>query len=175
MLTLDRLQELLTYHSDTGEFTWNVNHPRAAKDSKAGAKDYYGYIVIRLDGVLYKAHRLAWLHTYGKFPAKGLDHINQNKSDNRIQNLREANQSINMHNVSLKSTNKSGFAGVTWRNDRQKWCARIKVGYKTFNLGLYTDISNAIEARKLAELRLLQAFDSDGTCSMQSVSKATTG
>ena len=87
MITQFRLKELLDYLPDTGEFVWKISHPRAGKGRIAGAKDYHGYVVIRLDTVLYKAHRLAWLYVKGEWPEKGLDHINQNKSDNRIENL----------------------------------------------------------------------------------------
>lgn len=152
-LSLERLYEVLTYDADTGLFTWRVKHAHAKVI--AGAKDYYGYCVIRIDGALYKAHRLAWLYTYGKWPTKGLDHKNRVKDDNRIANLREATQSENMHNGPLRASSKSGVSGVVWRSDRNKWNARIKVGYKTFNLGLYTDMAEAIEARKAAENRLL--------------------
>ena len=158
MITQFRLKQLLDYDPITGRFTWKVGHPRAAKGSFAGAKDHYGYVVIRLDTILYKAHRLVWLYVHGVWPAKGLDHINRDKSDNRIENLRIADQSVNMHNTAAKSNNKSGVSGVTWRADRNKWCARIKVGYKNFNLGLFAAIEDAVAARKDAELRLLQAI-----------------
>ena len=155
-LSLERLYEVLAYDADTGLFTWRVKHAHA--QLIAGAKDYYGYCVIRIDGKLYKAHRLAWLYTYGEWPAKGLDHKNQVKDDNRISNLREATQSENMHNVPPRASNKSGVSGVVWRSDCNKWNARIKVGYKNFNLGLYTNMADAIEARKAAETRLLSAI-----------------
>jgi hypothetical protein len=152
-LTVERLKEVLDYDENTGLFTWRVKH--AHSRAIAGAKDYYGYCVIRVDGVLYKAHRLAWLYTYGEWPVKAIDHKNQIKNDNRILNLREATQSENMHNTRLRPNNKSGVSGVVWRSDRNKWNARIKVGYKNFNLGLYTDMNDAIQARKAAEKRLI--------------------
>ncbi len=158
MITQKRLKELLHYAPDTGVFTWKVSHPRAQQGAAAGARDGYGYIVIRLDTVLYKAHRLAWLYTYGEWPAKGLDHINRIKNDNRMSNLRLADQSTNMHNIPVRSGSKSGVSGVTWRADRKKWNARIKVGYKNFNLGLFDDMSAAIAARHAAETRLLSAI-----------------
>jgi hypothetical protein len=158
MITQERLKELLDYAPETGIFTWRVEHPRAKKGVEAGAVDYYGYVVIRLDTVLYKAHRLAWLYVNGEWPALNIDHINRNKSDNRVDNLRLANQSVNMHNVSARSNSKSGVSGVTWRADRNKWNARIKIGYKNFNLGLFDDKAAAIAARHLAEARLLGAI-----------------
>jgi len=158
MITQNRLKELLDYAPETGVFTWKVSYPRAQKGAVAGAKDTYGYVVIRLDKILYKAHRLAWLYIAGEWPVKGLDHINQVKNDNRISNLRLADQSMNMHNVPVRTGSKSGISGVTWRADRKKWNARIKVGYKNFNLGLFNDVTSAIAARQAAELRLLSAI-----------------
>lgn len=155
-LTVQRLKEVLNYDENTGLFTWRVKHAHAR--TTAGTKDYYGYCVIRIDGKLYKAHRLAWLYTYGEWPVKSLDHKNQVKDDNRISNLREATQSENMHNIRLRSNNKSGVSGVVWRSDRNKWNARIKVGYKNFNLGLYADMADAIKARKAAEDRLISVI-----------------
>jgi hypothetical protein len=158
MITQKRLKELLHYAPETGVFTWKVSHPRAPLGAVAGAVDHYGYIVVRLDTVLYKAHRLAWLYVHGEWPSKGLDHINRDKSDNRMCNLRIADQSVNMHNVATRVNSKSGVAGVTWRADRKKWNARIKVGYKNFNLGLFDDMPSAVAARQAAERRLLSAI-----------------
>lgn len=135
----DRLKQLLTYDAETGVFTW-VNR----KNNVAGATDAYGYIVIRIDKILYKAHRLAWLYIYGFFPASNLDHINQVKNDNRISNLRVVSQSQNMQNL-------SGLKGITWDTSRKKWCARIKVMYKTIYLGRFDNKDEAIAARKSAE------------------------
>jgi hypothetical protein len=158
MITQTRLRELLEYAPETGEFIWKVSHPRAAVGAVAGAADHYGYIVIRLDTRLYKAHRLAWLYVHGEWPQQNIDHINRIKNDNRMANLRLADQSANMHNVGVRVNSKSGVAGVTWRADRKKWNARIKVGYKNFNLGLFDDVAAAIAARRSAETRLLQAI-----------------
>jgi hypothetical protein len=158
MITQTRLRELLQYAPETGEFTWKVSHPRAKAGAVAGAIDHYGYVVIRLDGRLYKAHRLVWLYVHGVWPLKNIDHINRIKNDNRLENLRLADQSINMHNVDVRVGSKSGVAGVTWRADRKKWNARIKIGYKNFNLGLFDNIAAAVAARRDAEARLLQAI-----------------
>ena len=158
-ISLKRLKEILSYSPDTGIFTWKVSHPRAKAGSPAGAIDHYGYVVIRLDGVLYKAHRLAWLYVKGEWPTKNLDHINQIKCDNRISNLRSVGQSVNMHNARIKSTNKSGVAGVCWRQDRRKWCARIKIGYKNIFLGNFDCKDEAVQARRQAEKRLLNALE----------------
>lgn len=158
-LTQKRLKEILDYSPETGVFTWKVSHPRAKVGAVAGAKDYYGYVVIRLDTVLYKAHRLAWLYVHGEWPTKNLDHINQIKNDNRMSNLRNVGQSINMQNSRVRANNLSGVAGVCWRKDRKRWVARIKIGYKNIFLGNYECKNAAIEARRDAEKRLLTIIE----------------
>lgn len=138
-MTQHRLKELLSYDPDTGIFTWIKR-----SNNTAGAVDAYGYTVIRIDTVLYKAHRLAWLYMHGEFPAGNLDHINQVKSDNRIDNLRVVSQSQNMQNL-------AGVKGISWDKTRAKWCARIKVMYKDIYLGRFINKDDAIAARKAAE------------------------
>ena len=100
ILTQKRLKEVLSYCQSSGMFIWeNPKSNRVVKGDTAGAKDHYGYIVIRIDGVLYKAHRLVWLYVHGAMPDGNLDHINRVKDDNRVSNLRVANQSQNMSNL----------------------------------------------------------------------------
>jgi len=158
MLTQARLKELLAYDKNTGVFTWL--HRRGGKATvgrPAGARDFYGYVVIRLDGVLYKAHRLAWLYEHGDWPEQNLDHINQDKNDNRLKNLRLANQSLNMHNARRKVT-KSGIVGVTWDAARKKWCARIKIDYAGIFLGRFDRKQDAIKARETAHKKITDAL-----------------
>lgn len=156
MLTQDRLKQLLDYDADTGVFAWKITKGRARAGAVAGATDAYGYRVIRVDGVLYKAHRLAWLHVYGRWPDGLLDHINRAPSDNRLHNLREATQSENMHNATRKS--KSGMPGVLWRSERNRWVAQIRVGYKTHVLGSFRSKEEAIAARRKAEQAMVASI-----------------
>ena len=154
-LTQDRLISLLRYDEERGLFFWRKSKGRAREGAQAGAVDTYGYVVVRVDGILYKAHRLAWLYVHGRWPDGLLDHINRNKSDNRITNLREASQSENMHNANWKS--KSGVPGVRWRGERNRWVAQIRVGYVTHVLGSFKTKEEAIATRKQAETRMLSA------------------
>lgn len=150
-----RLKELMVYDPDTGLFTWRKTKGRAKAGSAAGCKDAYGYKVIRVDGLLYKAHRLAWLYTYGEWPEGLLDHINRNPADNRIANLREASQSENMHNANRKS--KSGVPGVRWREERSRWVAQIRVGYRNHIIGSFMSKDEAVLARRQAEQAMMSA------------------
>jgi hypothetical protein len=146
-----RLKQLLHYCSLTGVFTWKTDAGRIKKGSIAGATDAYGYQVIRLDKVLYKAHRLAWLYSYGTWPSKNIDHKNRVKNDNRLTNLRDVGQSANTFNSGVRKNNTSGVTGVNWLPDKSKWEARIRVNYRIVHLGKFNSKDDAVAARKNAE------------------------
>lgn len=152
LITQKRLKKLLKYDPDTGEFRWRIRRSnRAPKGSVAGCLDRYGYVVIRLDTTLYKAHRLAWLYCYGVWPAKNLDHINQTPGDNRIANLREADQHENNQNRRLQRNSTSGATGVSLHKASQRWHARIHTREGCRSLGYYDTKEQAIKARTDAE------------------------
>src|SRR5690606_167269 len=92
---------------------------------------------------LHQAHRLAFLYMTGEMPEKVVDHINGDRSDNRWENLRCANQSQNMANVGIRSANTSGTPGVVWDKERQKWRAQLRVNGKKKNLGRFDSIEDA--------------------------------
>lgn len=150
MVTKARLEELLTYDSETGVFTWLISHGRAKVGSTAGC-DCRGYVVIRVDGILYRAHRLAWLYSYGTWPDGEIDHKNRDKSDNRLSNLRVASSRENKQNCGIKRSNKSGASGVWFDRERGKWQATIRANGKRLHLGRYLTASEAAEARLTAE------------------------
>lgn len=152
LITQKRLEKLLKYDPDTGEFRWRIRRSnRAPKGSLAGCRDRYGYVVIRLDDTLYKAHRLAWLYCYGAWPAKNLDHINQMPDDNRIANLREVDQHENNQNRRLQRNSSSGVTGVSLHKASQRWHARIHTREGCRSLGYYDTKEAAILARRTAE------------------------
>lgn len=144
-LTAEELKKLLRYDPETGEFKWlNGGRWNHLSGQKAGTTNTSGYLVIRIAGKLYYAHRLAWLYHYGEFP-KELDHINGLKADNRISNLRLVDHSTNMHNVGLRINNTSKFIGVTQTWDG-KWMARIRSFYRVIYLGRFKTKEEAAEA-----------------------------
>lgn len=155
LITQERLKSLLTYDPDTGKFRWVARTSNAIKvGDLAGCADKHGYIVIRIDRVLYKAHRLAWLYTYGALPAKSLDHINQIPADNRITNLREADQHENNQNRRVQSSSRSGVTGVSWNKVHNLWQARIHERGKCVSLGYHKTKEAAIRARAAAERKI---------------------
>jgi hypothetical protein len=116
------LQSQLRYEQETGAFFW-ITGRRAG--ILAGTKHADGYIQIRIGGMLYMAHILAWFYVYGRWPASGIDHRNLDRADNRIDNLREATNSQNFGNTKKRVNNTSGYKGVYFDRRTGKWRAEI--------------------------------------------------
>lgn len=144
----------LSYNPDTGLFTHTKNKQGGKKkgDIAGSYNKVLGYVVIKLKGKSYMAHRLAWLVTYGTFPKGQIDHINHNRSDNKISNLRDVSVVENQRNITKPSDNTSGVVGVRWNEKANRWHARIAVDGKEVYLGYHVEFSDAVNARKNAEV-----------------------
>lgn len=151
MISQCRLKELLTYDKETGLFVRNSN------GRLAGSKMTGGYIRVRLDGDVYLCHRLAWLYVHGRLPDNGIDHINGVTSDNRLQNIREADHSQNGQNQHVVRRNKHGMPGVKWVESRKKWAAKIRVKGKEIHIGLY-DCPEDASAAYLSKKKEIHPF-----------------
>lgn len=169
-ITPELLRQLLRYEPETGKLFWKPRSPfhfvsenRLSKEARAdvfnkqnaGKMAFYdagkGYMATKIMGVSLKAHRVAWAIYYGEWPDGQIDHINHNRSDNSIGNLRVVSNAENQRNGGMRSDNKSGVCGVIWSSDRNKWRARITVNGKIKNLGCFTLLADAVGARKAAE------------------------
>jgi hypothetical protein len=137
MLTQDRLKELLQYDKNTGVFTWIKITSNRIKVGDIASSNSNGYIYIRIDGIRYGAHRLAWLYETGDMPADVIDHIDGNPLNNAICNLREATQKQNLYNLKKSVKNTSGYKGVHFHKGTNKWRAVVTVDNKPKHLGLY--------------------------------------
>tara|TARA_R110000803_G_scaffold33582_4_gene73462 strand:- start:152 stop:709 length:558 start_codon:yes stop_codon:yes gene_type:complete len=113
MITQAELKENLHYNPDTGDFTWIKPGPRRQTGRKVGSSQSGGYRNIRLLGVMYLLHRLAFLYVEGKFPPDQVDHINGMKDDNRWINLRHATNAQNHRNMRSYKGSTSKFVGVS--------------------------------------------------------------
>jgi len=151
MITQELLEEILEYKHITGELTWKIvaNNNGATIGDTAGTVSRYGYRKIVYKRKEYSEHRLAWALYYGKFPDGEIDHINHNKVDNRIDNLRDVDRAKNMRNKSKYKNNKTGFTGVEKRGGPYIACFRR--GGRIINLGSYKNLSDAVKARVDAE------------------------
>jgi hypothetical protein len=145
MISQEKLKEMLNYDESSGVFTWvKTASKRIKQGSVAGRCNSHGYQVIGIDGLEYKAHRLAWLYVYGYLPESCIDHINCVRSDNRICNLRLASNSQNKLNAIPQRNNSSGFKGVSRHKGR--WRVQASVNGKRHHLGIFKDV---IEAAKV--------------------------
>ena len=154
MITQLELIRLLNYNPNTGLFIWLISTARRIKVGDiAGSLNNRGYITIIINGKSYKAHRLAFLYMTGNWPKDQVDHINMIKSDNRWNNLREANTSQNKGNSLKHNDNKSGVKGVYWNKTINKWCAQIGVNSKTIHLGYFDNIEDAKIAYETAAIK----------------------
>ncbi|MGM8753270.1 HNH endonuclease [Enterobacter chuandaensis] len=161
-ISQERLKCLLQYDQITGFFTWRESKGTAKKGAVAGTVSGQGYVNIKLDGHLYKAHRLAWLWEYGAMPDGPLDHINGNRSDNKISNLRLATLSENQHNQGMRADNKSGIKGVSWDSKNKYWRAQIKTNGKLVHIGSFSDVDEARMAMEKARNKFHSVYASHG-------------
>nr|WP_175479900.1 HNH endonuclease signature motif containing protein [Paracoccus homiensis] len=97
-----------------------------------------------------QAHRVAWAVIHGRWPNGEIDHINGDRSDNRLANLREVTKRENHRNMAIRSDNTSGVTGVYWAREKGKWAAYIKAD-KMVALGRYDTFAEAVAARRAAE------------------------
>lgn len=147
-ITQARLKKLMHYCPNSGALTWIVNKGRAKKGDVVTTR-HNGYYTTKIDQCTYLVHRLAWLYMYGCRPTMDIDHINRNKSDNRINNLRDVPRAQNIFNSPARTS--SGHSGIYQRGD--KWRACIRVNLKLKWLGSFPTIEEAITVREMAEAK----------------------
>jgi hypothetical protein len=124
-LTADELRALLHYDPLTGEFVWAARPRSGVKAGQPAGNKSPLYHRIRINRIEYKAHRLAWLYVHGRWPTGVIDHINGDKLDNRLANLRECSQSENLANRTHQKNSKSGMKGVGKLKGHDLWRATL--------------------------------------------------
>lgn len=156
-LTAERLRELLHYDPETGVFVWLVsrNANRAPEGAEAGWLDDRGARMIEVDQRNYKAHRLAWLYVHGCWPKGVVDHRNTAPGDNRIDNLRDVTQFVNMQNRrAARKGSRSGLIGAHWRERDKNWRSSVYADGKVHRLGSFDTAEEAHAAYVAAKRRL---------------------
>lgn len=153
-LTHARCLELFEYQPN-GTLIRRVPTGRSTRaGTLAGGLGSDGYYSICVDNVGYKLHTIIFLYHHGYIPENQIDHIDRNKLNNKIENLREVSITCNRRNMGVFKNNTSGIPGVLFLNGRNKWCARIKVNGISIHLGNFTFKEDAIRARYNKELEL---------------------
>lgn len=153
--SLDRLDKLFLYDAEKGLLYRKL---KSGKLKKAGSFSQ-GYIRTSVDNCNFAVHRLCWKMHHRQDIPNGIevDHINQDRSDNRISNLRLVTMSQNMRNKTKYRSNKSGIVGVAVRSDARegtnRWRAQINVNGENIKLGSFKTKDEAIAARRDAEMR----------------------
>lgn len=144
MITQEQLKSRLHYDRETGKFSWiKILNPRWANKERVGWINDSGYWIVGLFGGQYRLHRLAWLYVYGYFPKEEIDHINGDRTDNRLCNLREANRAQNSRNLKRKTSNTSGYIGVCFCKSTGRYVVHIRINGIKKNLGRRKDIREA--------------------------------
>jgi hypothetical protein len=144
---LREFNELLMYDPDTGEFRWKRSRRGAAKGGLVGCKTPDGYMHGKILFKQYQLHRLAWFMVYHRWPTV-LDHINGDRADNRIANLREVSQRVNMQNTTRHRNGR--LVGATYLRKSDTWLSVIRINRKTKYLGTYRTEQDAHTAYLLA-------------------------
>lgn len=146
MITQNELKQCLKYDPITGKFT-RTKTSRVSSDGTVGTVQKKGYRSIYVKNKAYAAHRLVWLYVHGCWPKDQIDHINGNRDDNRVENLREVTNSENTRNR-RNPQGSNPYLGVTkkrWRSGF-RWCARIMLNGKSKHIGYFKTAEAAKDA-----------------------------
>lgn len=158
------IREMFNYGPESGVLSWR-RRPASHFSSEAAAATFNtrffgqpvgssqrsGYLMVSIKGKHYAVHRLIWIFVNGGIQGE-IDHINGDRSDNRIANLRDVDRQANTRNSKLSVRNKSGRVGVRWSRSSKKWIAEIRDN-KNIRLGNFDFFEEASEARSAAEVK----------------------
>lgn len=159
MITHNRVRELLDYKD--GELFWRENGPSRKRGCRAGGSmSGSGYKMVRLDRRLYNEHYIVYMWHNAEKPSGVIDHINRDKTDNRIENLRCVTHAKNITNTERVSKTKCGVAGVHWDSFTNSWKPVISVNGRMKNIRRTKSLDEAVMARWSAEVEqgYLNAF-----------------
>jgi hypothetical protein len=152
-LTADFVREVFDYDPHTGAIKWRVKYSRKVNAGMpAGYLDSGRYVRIRIKGRAYAAHRIAFLYMHGRWPTEFLDHVNGDKTDNRLVNLRECSSAQNNSNRPYTRPTRAGVKGVRL-TPNGSYEARISANGRRIYLGKYDDAESAKAAYQSAALK----------------------
>lgn len=151
---IEKLRSALSLKPDTGVLVWRISSGSARAGKAASSVASTGYGRVKVDGVTYPSHRVVWALYHGEFPDGPIDHINGNRSDNRVSNLRRASNSQNQMNRGSAT----GRKGVTWSAARGKWLARCAANGRRHHVGYFDDVESALAAYRAKAVELHGEF-----------------
>lgn len=150
-LTYERVAEVFRCDAETGVLERKL---KSGRWRACGGKPNHssGYSHLKIDGKNYLAHRLIWLLTHGEWPENEIDHVDRDRMNNKIENLRDATRTENSHNCTMNKNNSIGYPGVSFHKQHKKYRARIKVNYKNIFFGCVEIAEEAFTAYMLAKI-----------------------
>lgn len=158
VLSAEYVRQCFSYNADTGDLIWRqrpLEHFKTKRGcgvfnamfcGKAAGSEQNGYIRSKIDGRLYANHRIIWLMVNGVLTKDEIDHINHDRADNRLCNLRNVSRSENQKNRSKRKDNTSGVTGVFLRKDSSKWQVLLGCSNKLNNFGCFDNFDDAVIA-----------------------------
>lgn len=156
-ITQDYLKENFDYID--GKLIYKKSfHKRLIGKQAGGINKSTGYHRTNIKSKYYATHRLVWLFHYGEWPSFDLDHIDVDKSNNKIENLRLSNDFLNSGNVHKQKNKTSIYKGVLWHKQHKKWYAQIRFAGKSRFLGLFNDEKEAANAYDVAAKQSFKEF-----------------
>lgn len=166
-MDIPTLASFVSYCPLTGNFTWLERPKSAFKGENQASADRWnsrfsgkcvqatdfgsGYLKFVICGKRINAHRLAWALSYGVWPSGQIDHVDGDRTNNRLSNLRVVSPQGNSRNKKVYKSSRSGITGVAWHSKSNRWHARIGIEGKVLHLGVFPTIELAIVARQNAE------------------------
>lgn len=147
-LSVSGVDSILAYNPANGKFTWKPGtYGHYQKPDAVGSTDSNGYLSVEISGFSFMLHRLAWLVSTGDWPKGEIDHINGNRKDNRLCNLRDVCKGENQQNIGgARTTNTSGLIGAHWSKRKKKYCSEIRVSGARHFLGYFDTAEEASNA-----------------------------
>jgi len=158
-ISVSALRDLISFDPKTGRMWWKDRPDDMRWSSRYSATEAFlnvdsnGYLRSSIFGKNYRAHRVLWALVNGCWPRYQIDHIDGDRANNAISNLREVTNATNCKNKAIRSDNTSGCKGVRWHTQQSKWRATIHVKGKEKNLGCFDQFEDAVSARDTAKRR----------------------
>ena len=158
----ERIKELFEYNQETGIVIRKTKRAQFSAGSIVGTDHISGYLAARVDGNIYLLHRLIWCIAYGKWPDYYIDHIDGNKQNNILVNLREANHSENTQNAKTRKDNTTGIKGIHIK-ENGNYVARVQYNNKRIYLGEFESLEKASSCVEKNRLLLHEDFTNNGS------------